>query len=268
VLYEIAVATGLHALLRTVVGHPVRPGPLVRWRVDQLPGVRWHPHSPRANRLRLPVEKRSREDVDVARRTQRVLACRLLDLTPSFLIEFGRLGGHVGQRERLRFCSFGGHVAGGRHLPAVVAAALVVVELRAVRGRKARLGVEAVRPLDALGGLDAGASQALDGIDRRLAFALVQGRVALEAQRPLPARPGHCRHEPWEMLRTLCEVARRRQGGPWCGSRWRPFRKNRRNLDAAARQLERGQYPDESRRRSDDQALDDRCWTALASLRC
>ncbi|MNV82620.1 hypothetical protein D3C71_1763650 [compost metagenome] len=60
------------------------------------------------------------------------------------------LGHHVGQREALRHCFAGGHIARRRHVSARVAGAAVVVELGPLGARYPRLGIELVRPLHPL----------------------------------------------------------------------------------------------------------------------
>ena len=104
------------------------------------------------------------------------------DSFPDAPVQRGGLRDHVAEGEALLLGALVRHVAGGRHVAAVVAGAAVVVELRLVGPRQSDIGVECALARDAACGGKACGGQPLGRPDRAVRDAGGERGVAVVAQ--------------------------------------------------------------------------------------
>ena len=112
------------------------------WIVDSLPGFGWHQNVVRADRLDLAsFEDDARDDIKLPLAHGEVTNSAF-DPFPDAAVQGADLGHHIRQRKALLLCPSVGHIAGRRHMPAVIAAASVVGELRLIVNLKASFCME------------------------------------------------------------------------------------------------------------------------------
>ena len=112
------------------------------WVVNGLPGFSRYQNVVRADRLDLAsFEDDARDDIKLPL-AHGEITNSAFDPFPDATVQRSRFGHHIRQRKALLLCPSVGHIAGRRHMTAVIAAASVVGELGLIVNRKATIRTE------------------------------------------------------------------------------------------------------------------------------
>ncbi|MPN22359.1 hypothetical protein SDC9_169742 [bioreactor metagenome] len=185
------------------------------WVKHQLEDSLRHTHMVRADGLLRATEHRPGDHEHIALGAADIASRVLLYLPPRTAVVLGVLRHHVGQRKALRLARLGMHIARSRHVPARIARAPVVVELRPITQRQPRLWIEPVLALDARSRIQPPRIQALGHINRCLGLPRVQHCKLVETQfaqtRHMLDRRGTRRKELRAIAKRLCRYRKRKR---------------------------------------------------------